>query len=84
MTYHHTPGHPVADIYAEYLRVSEFRQAFMDPGKERIRRIMVPVRFVISPRPEEATHAQEHPVEAEKDWLGCTDSESDDPGGWTK
>lgn len=28
--------------------------------------------------------ATEHPVEAEEGWLGCTDFESDDPGGWTR
>lgn len=28
--------------------------------------------------------ATEHPIEAEEGWLGCTDSESDDPGGWAR
>lgn len=32
---------------------------------------------------EELAHV-EHPIEAEEGWLGGTDFDSDDPGGWAR
>lgn len=167
MTYHHTPGHPVADIYAHawiwdeeeyhhtpapphvwdiyenYLKRKEFLQSVAD-GSEKwnsaMRRLGDRLRRLpaFSPRRKQSVHATEHPIEAEEgveqvlaraqeliqladrslqwdmvdyngeasrrverlrsalarlrrpgsfneeDWLGSTDSESDDPGGWAR